>query len=292
MIARSQRTALIVFAALAVFSLSPSLGQSQSLYPSQTIKFIVPYSAGGLPDTVARVVARRLQERLAQPVFIENRPGANGGIAAAAQPAAPPAAYKIEEKFTKKSPDGAVTIEQYVNKDTDDWKWQFWVRWQGTFKLLDPAPADHYPADFLFTNDLKWIVRLQKIGSGESTLYLYRLAPDGYVPASKKPLGDLAWAYLKTRPDWRKIRKAPEYHMSAKLVKGLEENYRWLGVDWPANRYILISLSGDADIKGRKPMQTSVVTDWSCRYDLQTGKFDAPALLSNHNAKAIVPASP
>lgn len=210
---------------------------------------------------------------------------------AAAQPAGPPAGYNIDPEFTKTSSDGAITIEQYVNKDTYDYKWQFWVRRQSTFTLLDPEPAG-YPADFLFTNDLKWIVRLQKIGSGESTLYLYRLAPDGYVPASKKPLGDLAWAYLKTRPDWRKIKKAPEYHMSANLVKGLEENYRWLGVDWPANRYILISLSGDADIKGRKPMQTSVVTDWSCRYDLQTGKFDAPAVFSNHNAKAVVPVSP
>ena len=210
---------------------------------------------------------------------------------AAAQPAGPPAGYKIDPEFTKTSPDGAITIEQYVNKDTDDYKWQFWVRRQGTFTLLDREPAE-YPAGFLFTNDLKWIVREQKIGSGTSTLYLYRLAPHGYVPASMKPLGDLAWAFLKTRPDWRKIAKEPEYHESANLLEGLEENYRWLGVDWPANRYILITLSGDADIKSRKPMQTSVVHGWRCRYDLQTGKFDAPALFSDNNAKAVVPERP
>ncbi len=165
------------------------------------------------------------------------------------------------------------------------------MRRQGTFTLLDPEPAD-YPAGFLFTHDLKWIVREQKIGSGTSTLYLYRLAPHGNAPASKKPLGDLAWAFLKTRPDWRKIAKKPEYHESAGLLEGLEENYRSLGVDWPANRYILITLSGDADVKGRKPMQTSVVHGWRCRYDLQTGKFDAPELFSDHNAKAVVPKSP
>jgi hypothetical protein len=210
---------------------------------------------------------------------------------AAAQPAGPPAGYKIDPEFTKTSPDGAITIEQYVNKATDDWKFQFWARWQDTFRLLEPEQPD-YPAEFLFTNDLKWLVRIQKTGSDELTLYLYRLDPHGYVPASKKPLGDLAWAYLKTRPDWRKIKKEPEYHISANLVKGIEENYRWLGADWPANRYILISLSGDADVKGRKPMQTSVVHSWSCRYDLQTGKFDVPALLSDHNAKAVVPDSP
>jgi hypothetical protein len=61
--------------------------------------------------------------------------------AAAAAPVAPPASYSIEEKYTQKSPDGAVTIEQYFNKDTDDWKWQFWVRRQGSFTLLDPQPA-------------------------------------------------------------------------------------------------------------------------------------------------------
>jgi len=220
-------------------------------------------------------------------LFVACSIGVCGG-AAAAQPAAPPAGYKIEEKYTKKSPDGATTVEQYLNKDTDDWKWQFWARWQDTFTLLDPEPA-LYPAAFIFTNDLKWIVRLQKTGSGESTLYLYRLDAHGFVPASKKPLGDLAWAYMKTRPDWRKIKKEPEYHINSSLLEGIEENYRSLGVDWPANRYLLITLWGEADVKGRKREQTSVVHDWRCRYDLQTGKFDVPALFSADNAKAVVP---
>jgi hypothetical protein len=208
--------------------------------------------------------------------------------AAAAQPAAPPAGYKINEEYTQKSADGATTIEQYLNKDTEDWKWQFWVRREGAFTQLEAELAD-YPADFLFTNDLKWIVRVQKIGSGTATLHLYRLMPQGYVPTSKRPLGELAWDYMKTRPDWRKIVKAPEYHESAYLLEGLKENYRGLGVDWPANRYLLIGLSADADVKGRKPMQTGVVNGWHCRYDLQTGQFDVPALFSRDNAKAVVP---
>lgn len=211
--------------------------------------------------------------------------------AAAAQKAAPPAGYEINEEYTVKSADGAVTVEQYVNKKTDDYKWQFWVRRKGSFAQLDPQPAD-YPASFLFSNDLQWIVRTQKIGAGTSTLYLYRLASERYVAASRKPLGDLAWAYLKTRPDWRKIVKAPEYHQSAGLLAGFEEGYRGLGVAWPANRYLLIALSGDADIRGRKPMQTSVVRGWRCRYDLQTGKFDVPAVFSGHNAKAVVAQTP
>ena len=207
---------------------------------------------------------------------------------ATAQPAAPPAGYKINEEYTQKSPDGSVTIEQYLNKETDDWNWQFWLRRQGTFTLLDPEPAG-YAADFLFTKDMKWIVREQKIGSGTMTLHLYRLTPQGYVRASKEPLGDLAWAYMKTRPDWRKIVKAPEYHNSAYLLDGFEDNWRKLGVNIPEDRYLLIGLSADADVKGRKPMQTGVVNGWHCRYDLQTGKFDVPAIFSRDNAKALKP---
>jgi hypothetical protein len=207
---------------------------------------------------------------------------------AVAEPAGPPAGYKIDPEFTRTSPDAVITIEQYLNKDTEDYKWQFWVRREGAFTLLDPEPAD-YPAGFRFTQDSKWVVRMQKTGAGESTLYLYRLTPQGFVPATKKPIGDLAWAYLKTRPEWQKVKKDPEYHISAALLKGTDENYRWLGIDWPANRYLLITLSGDADIKSRKHQQTTVVHGWRCRYDLQTGKLDVPPLFSDNNSKAVVP---
>lgn len=210
------------------------------------------------------------------------------GSAAAAQTAGPPAGYKIDEEFTQKSPDGATTIEQYQNRDT--WTWQFWVRREGTFTQLDPGPEPAgYPADFIFTKDLKWLLRDQKIGSGTSTLHLYRLTPQGYVRERGKPLGELAWDYMKSRPDWRKIVKPPEYHDSAYLPDGFEDNYRKLGVDWPANRYVLIALSADADVKGRKPMQTGVVNGWTCRYDLVTGKFDVPARFARDNAKALRP---
>jgi hypothetical protein len=208
--------------------------------------------------------------------------------AAAAQQATPPAGYNIREDNTQKSPDGTVTIEQYLNKETDDWKWLFFARTKDTFALLDPEPAG-YGADFRFTTDLKWIVRMQKEGSGEQTLYLYRLGPQGYVAATRKPLADLAWAFMKTRPDWRKIKKEPEYHIYAGLLKGIAENYRNLGVQWPENRYIVIGLSADADVKGRRPSQTGVVNGWRCRYDLQTGKFDVPAIFERDNAKALVP---
>ena len=58
-------------------------------YPSQQIRFIVPYSPGGLPDTVARVVAKKLSERIGQSVVVDNRPGANGVVAAQAVMSSP-----------------------------------------------------------------------------------------------------------------------------------------------------------------------------------------------------------
>ena len=50
-------------------------------YPQRAVRLIVPYAAGGLPDTMTRIVAQRLGETFAQQFFIENRAGA-GGIAA------------------------------------------------------------------------------------------------------------------------------------------------------------------------------------------------------------------
>ena len=53
-------------------------------YPSQPIRIYVQAAPGGLPDTVGRIVAQRLQKRLNGTIVVENRPGANGGVAAAA----------------------------------------------------------------------------------------------------------------------------------------------------------------------------------------------------------------
>ncbi len=51
-------------------------------YPTRAITFVVPYSPGGLPDTVARMVADALTKKLGQSVVVENKPGANGVVAA------------------------------------------------------------------------------------------------------------------------------------------------------------------------------------------------------------------
>jgi putative tricarboxylic transport membrane protein len=47
-------------------------------FPSQPIRLVVPFSAGGPTDTAGRVIAAPLQKQLGQPIVIENRPGASG----------------------------------------------------------------------------------------------------------------------------------------------------------------------------------------------------------------------
>jgi tripartite-type tricarboxylate transporter receptor subunit TctC len=77
---------LVCLAGLGMFLHSQaSLGQGTSpaqSYPDKPVRFVVGYSPGGLPDTVARIVAQKLGERWKQQVVVENKPGANSNIAA------------------------------------------------------------------------------------------------------------------------------------------------------------------------------------------------------------------
>jgi len=58
-------------------TLSPSLADE---WPQRPIRMIVPFPAGGGTDFVARLVANYLSQRFNQPIYVENRGGANGAI--------------------------------------------------------------------------------------------------------------------------------------------------------------------------------------------------------------------
>ncbi|MFZ2737030.1 MAG: tripartite tricarboxylate transporter substrate binding protein [Burkholderiaceae bacterium] len=82
----TNRRTIVVASLLSVLTLSV---QAQAVYPSKPIRLIITNPAGGLPDTVARLYAQRLSERFGQPVVVDNKPGANGVVAAQALAAAP-----------------------------------------------------------------------------------------------------------------------------------------------------------------------------------------------------------
>jgi tripartite-type tricarboxylate transporter receptor subunit TctC len=71
----------IILASLAVSALLPSLTHAQS-YPTQPIKLIVPFAAGGPSDVLARAFTPKLGENLGQPIIIDNKPGAGANLAA------------------------------------------------------------------------------------------------------------------------------------------------------------------------------------------------------------------
>lgn len=87
-----KRTCLAIACILGAFAFESVNAQS---YPSQPVRIVVPFAAGGAVDTVARLVGQRMSESLGQPVVIENKPGAGGNLAADTVARAAPDGYTI-----------------------------------------------------------------------------------------------------------------------------------------------------------------------------------------------------
>jgi len=92
-------------AALGIFAAALALPLAAQSYPSKPIRMIIPFSAGGAADVPGRIVTQRLTDSLKQQVLVDNRPGANGAIAAVATARATPDGHTV--MITTNSPHGA-----------------------------------------------------------------------------------------------------------------------------------------------------------------------------------------
>ncbi|THF65241.1 Bug family tripartite tricarboxylate transporter substrate binding protein [Pseudothauera rhizosphaerae] len=91
----------------------PGAGFAQDAdWPQKPIKLLVPYPPGGACDTVGRLFAEKLSERLKQPVVVENKPGAGTAIAAEQIAKSAPDGYTLEV-----TPTGQLTILPHVARE-------------------------------------------------------------------------------------------------------------------------------------------------------------------------------
>lgn len=87
-----RRSMFMIACAVALFGMTPASAQT---YPTKPIRIVVPFSAGGAVDLLARIMGQKLSESLGQSVIIENRPGAGGNTAADMVAKSPPDGYTI-----------------------------------------------------------------------------------------------------------------------------------------------------------------------------------------------------
>src|SRR3954462_10919521 len=74
--------------------LAPVLAHAQG-WPTKPIRWVVPYTGGGITDVVTRVITQRMQAPLGQPIIVDNRPGANSILGSDIVAKAPPDGYTI-----------------------------------------------------------------------------------------------------------------------------------------------------------------------------------------------------
>lgn len=200
---------------------------------------------------------------------------------------------EADDTFT--SPDGQVIIEQYwKDKGEYDRVYEYWAfdakHEHGVLLNRDQYTDDaRYPAGFRFSPNSQWVVRMQKLGSGTHTLFLYRRNGSQFSEATPKPLGDMVWDYFYSQPISRQMhRKAKDRdsidHPQVHLVQGVDDNYASQGRHWPDSRYLVLSLSFDAQ-GADHPLPW--VADWQVVFDTKTDRFSIPADLAKNNAGTI-----
>jgi tripartite-type tricarboxylate transporter receptor subunit TctC len=150
---------------------------AQDSYPSQTIKFVVPFAAGSATDTLARVLGEKMTASLGQAVLVDNMPGASGFLAA--------------QNVARAEPDGHTVL---VTSNTTH------AANQSLFKELPYDPvADFAPVTKLGTITLALVVNPSVPASTAEELIAYAKAEPGALTfGSGSSSSRIAGEMLKT----------------------------------------------------------------------------------------------
>lgn len=140
-------------------ALSPFNANAAGPYPSQPIRMIVGYQAGGPTDLTARLLANALQESMGQPVIVENKAGAGSNIASEYVAAAAPDGYTL---LLAAAP---ITMAKYVYKGL---KFDVLTSFEPIANVMT-APAVLAVSKKLPVTDLKSLIALAKQRPGSLT---------------------------------------------------------------------------------------------------------------------------
>ncbi|MBB5214621.1 Bug family tripartite tricarboxylate transporter substrate binding protein [Parapusillimonas granuli] len=146
---------ILIGLALGAAAAAPSWAQD---YPSQAIKFIVPFPAGQASDTISRLVGEQLALRLKQPVIVENKAGAGGNIGSEIGARAKPDGYTITVATA------ALPISRHVRKLSFDPGKDF-----KTVALMTVTPLVLITRPDMPANSVKELIGLVKKDPGKYT---------------------------------------------------------------------------------------------------------------------------
>jgi len=152
---RSHRRILHSATALAALAASLCVASAQT-YPTRPVTLVVPVAAGGGVDTAARILSEKLQEKLKQPVTVENRPGAGSMIGASFVARAAPDGYTLLLM------EPAALLAKWMNKATYDVTTDF-----APIALVATQPLVLFAQPSLPVNDVKELIAYCKANPGK-----------------------------------------------------------------------------------------------------------------------------
>lgn len=172
--------------------------RADDAYPSRPITIVVPFSAGGPLDFVARAVGEKLTASLKQPVIIENRAGAGGNLGTAAVAKAAPDGYTLLVVLNS-----TLTVNPWLYKNL----------------TFDPA-KDLRPISLLTNSSQMLVVNpSMPVKSLAEFVAFAKQTPVTYAHAGYGSPGHLAMEYFRLRADFKA--NAVPYKGNAPLVTDL-----------------------------------------------------------------------